>query len=172
MMRTRWWSLFTFDPESKEVFPMRPSRKRILAVASGGGHWIQLLRLRPAFEPNDVIYMSTEPDYAADVENRLITVADANLKQKAKLLRMFAEVTLAVARLRPDVIVSTGAAPGFAAIAAGRLFGAQTIWIDSIANSERLSVSGRFARRVAHVCLTQWPHLSRPEGPSYWGGVL
>ena len=27
----------------------QPRRTRILAVASGGGHWVQLLRLRPAF---------------------------------------------------------------------------------------------------------------------------
>ena len=49
---------------------------------------------------------------------------------------------------------------------------AKTIWIDSIANCERLSSSGRRARRVAHQWLTQWPDLARPEGPHYWGAVL
>ena len=29
-------------------------RPKILAIASGGGHWIQLLRLRPAFSGADV----------------------------------------------------------------------------------------------------------------------
>jgi hypothetical protein len=49
---------------------------------------------------------------------------------------------------------------------------ARTIWIDSIANVERLSSSGAQARRVADVWLTQWEHLARPEGPEYWGAVL
>ena len=28
--------------------------QRVLAISSGGGHWIQLLRLRPAFAGADV----------------------------------------------------------------------------------------------------------------------
>ncbi|GIZ52855.1 glycosyl transferase [Noviherbaspirillum aridicola] len=151
---------------------MNTTRKHVLAVASGGGHWVQLLRLRPAFVDSDVTYMTTNAAYARDVDASLITVADANLKEKLRLLRMFFEVLVHVARLRPDIVVSTGAAPGFAAILFGRLFGARTVWIDSIANSEQLSVSGKYARRYADVWLTQWAHLSQPAGPQYWGGVL
>lgn len=36
----------------------------ILAVASGGGHWIQLLRLAPAFAGADVHYATTDPSAA------------------------------------------------------------------------------------------------------------
>ena len=50
--------------------------------------------------------------------------------------------------------------------------GATTVWIDSIANVEELSMSGRHARRHADVWLTQWPHLAQPDGPHYRGGVL
>ncbi len=32
--------------------------KRVLAIASGGGHWVQLLRLQPAFAGLDVAYCS------------------------------------------------------------------------------------------------------------------
>ena len=47
-------------------------------------------------------------------------------------------------RERPDVVVTTGAAPGFVALAAAKLLlGCRTIWIDSIANAERLSSSAR-----------------------------
>jgi len=151
---------------------MSTPRKHVLAVASGGGHWVQLLRLRPAFDHSDVTYMTTNAAYARDVDESLLTVADANLQEKFRLVRMFIEVLVHVARLRPDVVISTGAAPGFAAIFFGRLFGARTVWIDSIANSEALSVSGRFARRYADVWLTQWDHLAHPDGPEYWGGVL
>jgi UDP-N-acetylglucosamine:LPS N-acetylglucosamine transferase len=77
-----------------------------------------------------------------------------------------------VLRARPDVIISTGAAPGILGIFFGRLIGAQTIWIDSIANAEELSLSGRIALRVAHKALTQWPHLAKAEGPEYHGSIL
>jgi UDP-N-acetylglucosamine:LPS N-acetylglucosamine transferase len=147
-------------------------KKRLLAAASGGGHWAQLLRLRPAFEGMDVEFISTNNGYAKDVNGRLHVVTDANLWEKRRLLKMFLEVAWVVLRVRPDVVVTTGAAPGFAAVVFGRLIGARTVWIDSIANAEELSNSGKKVRRWANAWVTQWQHLSQPEGPQYWGSVL
>lgn len=146
--------------------------KRVLAVASGGGHWVQLLRLRPAFSGHQVEYLSTNAGYSGDVEAPLHVVTDANMWQKLKLVRMFAEVAWVVIRYRPQVVVTTGAAPGFAAIVFGKLIGARTVWLDSVANSEELSGSGKQARRWADAWLTQWPHLAKEDGPKHWGSVL
>jgi UDP-N-acetylglucosamine:LPS N-acetylglucosamine transferase len=85
---------------------------------------------------------------------------------------MLLQVSWLVLRLRPDVIISTGAAPGYAAIQLGRLIGARTVWIDSIANVEVLSLSGAQIGRHADLWLTQWPHLSKPEGPEFKGAVI
>ena len=92
--------------------------------------------------------------------------------------RPFASAWCAVAalwlmiRIRPDVVISTGAAPGFFCIFFGRLTGSKTLWIDSIANGEKLSLSGRMAAKIAHQCLTQWEHLSGDVTPVYRGAVL
>lgn len=77
-----------------------------------------------------------------------------------------------VIRERPDVVVTTGAAPGLVVLALARLLGARTVWVDSIANAERLSLSGRLAEGRADLVLTQWPELAREGGPRYLGGVL
>ena len=53
---------------------------------------------------------------------------------------------------------------GLCMIAIGRLLGAKTIWLDSIANSAQLSKAGRVASLIAHVCLTQWPQVAAPLG--------
>ena len=58
------------------------------------------------------------------------------------------------------------------ALVIGRILGARTIWLDSIANIEELSGSGRMVRRFADLWLTQWPHLAGPDGPEYAGAVL
>jgi hypothetical protein len=57
-------------------------------------------------------------------------------------------------------------------IALGRLTGARTLWIDSIANSERMSSSGRLARKLAHQTISQWPEVAASEGVECWGSVL
>jgi len=145
---------------------------KVLAVASGGGHWVQLLRLRPAFEGMHVDFVTTNAGYRKDVSAHLHTVTDANMWNKLALARMFLQVFWIILRVRPDVVVTTGAAPGFAAVLWGRMFHARTIWVDSIANSEELSASGRQARRFATAWVTQWRHLASEEGPKYWGAVL
>jgi UDP-N-acetylglucosamine:LPS N-acetylglucosamine transferase len=147
--------------------------KTALAVATGGGHWVQLMRLRPVFSDLPVVWVSTHADFAKDVTGEPFhVVQDANLWNKRALLRMFLQVGWLMLLIRPAVVLTTGAAPGFAAVVFGRLLGARTIWVDSIANSEVLSTSGARAGRWAHVWLTQWEHLARPHGPHCWGAVL
>lgn len=146
--------------------------KKVLAVASGGGHWIQLLRLRPAFEGNRLRFMTTDPGFAKDIEEPIYVVNDANMNEKFQALLLLIRVIWVMIRYRPDVVITTGAAPGFFALMIGRLFGAKTIWIDSIANAEVLSKSGQMAKKVAHVWLTQWEHLATDEGPRFKGKVI
>ena len=146
--------------------------KKVLAVASGGGHWIQLLRLRPSFNGTRLRYMTTNHDFKKDVSEPLYVVSDANIWEKFKLVKMFLQVAWVILKFRPDVVISTGAAPGFAALFFGKVIGAKTIWIDSIANAEQLSKSGIHAKKVADVWLTQWEHLASDKGPLFKGRVL
>lgn len=150
----------------------KPNRK-ILAVSSGGGHWVQLLRLRPAFEGNDVHYLSINPSNQADVvPHPFFAVRHASRWNKFGLIVLAFQVLWVVMRVRPQVVVSTGAAPGYFALRVGKLFGARTIWLDSIANAEEMSLSGRLAGKYADLWLTQWPHLAKTGGPRFAGTVL
>lgn len=144
----------------------------MLAVASSGGHWAQLRRLAPAFEGHDVAYLTTHSGHRAEVAPaRFYTVADANRGSRTALLRSAMKILWVLVRERPDVVVSTGAAPGYLAIRGAKLFGGRTMWIDSVANVDELSLSGRMASTCADLCLTQWPHLA--DGPvRYRGAVL
>jgi UDP-N-acetylglucosamine:LPS N-acetylglucosamine transferase len=146
---------------------------KVLAVASGGGHWVQLLRLLPAFENCDMAYVTVSDAYRSQISaGRFYVVPDATRWNKLRLAWMGLKLTWILLAERPDVVISTGAAPGFFAIRLGRLLGARTIWIDSIANVERLSMSGEKIGPHADLWLTQWPHLARSEGPHFVGAVL
>lgn len=145
-----------------------------MAIASGGGHWVQLRRIMPAFEGLDVFYVSVDPSSAADVPGRTYyAIRNVTRRDRLGFIVVIRQLVRILLRERPDVVITTGAAPGFLALGLAKtLLRARTIWIDSIANAERLSASGAQARRVADVWLTQWEHLARPDGPEYWGAVL
>ncbi len=149
------------------------ARERVLAIASGGGHWVQLMRLRPAFAGQDVTWVSRDQASVADVAPApFLVIGEASRAQRLGVLKVIFQAFWLLLKVRPGVIVTTGAAPGLITLALGKtLFRAKTIWIDSIANVETLSGSGRLAARFTDVRLTQWPDLVE-EGVDHWGAVL
>jgi UDP-N-acetylglucosamine:LPS N-acetylglucosamine transferase len=134
---------------------------RILAIASIGGHWIQLLRLMPLFKDHDVTFISTSADFANTVKgHKFHTVPDSNRRSKIALFYCTISICKWVFLTKPQVVITTGAAPGLIGVLIGKLFGAKTIWIDSIANVDKLSMSGKMAIRFADRVYTQWEHLA------------
>lgn len=146
--------------------------KKIIAISSSGGHWTQLQRITDAFTGNNVVYISTIKGYSKEVPNNTFyKVTDASQWNKFKLFILLFELLNIIIKEKPDVIISTGAAPGAICLFLGKLYGAKTIWLDSIANHEKLSLSGRLTKNISHLHLTQWEHLQTKK-TQFKGKVL
>lgn len=149
------------------------AQPKLIALASGGGHWVQLQRLRPAFAEFETIYVSMFESYAEQVEgSRFYTVPDASRFDLKSFAPVFWRALKIMLRERPRAVVTTGSAPMLAFIILGRLLGCRTLWIDSIANSERMSSSGRLAKKLANRVISQWPEVAAREGVECWGAIL
>ncbi|MDA8746846.1 UDP-N-acetylglucosamine transferase subunit ALG14 [Litoreibacter sp.] len=144
----------------------KTTKRRVLAVASMGGHWRQLNEMTDAFVGHDVRYVSTSKELGD------YCVRDCSRTHWWLGLITAAQLIWILIRVRPHVVVSTGALPGLVAIMLGRAIGARTVWIDSIANADEMSLSGRLSRPFAELWLTQWPGVSAQTGASYAGAVL
>lgn len=147
--------------------------KRILAVSSGGGHWEQLMLLSPSFADADIRYVTTLPGLPE--KSKILNfeiISDCNRNRPLSVLFCIFQAAVILLRFRPHLVVSTGAAPGLICLGIGKLLGARTIWVDSVANGQRLSMSGKLAGRFCDLQLTQWAHLATPAGPRYLGSVL
>ena len=146
---------------------------KVLAVSSAGGHWEQLVAIRECFEGHEVVYANTLSNLAEKSGIAGATIVhDCNRNDLFNTVRSAVDALRLVREVRPDFVVTTGAAPGLLALAFGKLFGARGVWIDSVANSERLSLSGRLALRIADLHITQWEHLASPPASKYLGSVL
>lgn len=149
------------------------ARRKVMAISSGGGHWIELMRLVPAFDGHDVVYVTVSEAYRAHVPGaRMRIVPDVTRWDRFGMAKCAAEVGRILAIERPDVVVSTGALPGFFGIVLAKGLGIRTVWVDSIANVEELSMSGQKVGPFADLWLTQWPELARQSGPHYRGSIL
>lgn len=146
--------------------------KKILAISSSGGHWIQMQRIASSFSGNEVVYVSTLKGYAKEVPTcKYYTVRDASAWSKLSLILLFLQLIKIIIQERPNIVISTGAAPGLFAILLSRIIGARTIWVDSIANYQQLSLSGRLSKYFTHLHLTQWEHLANQK-TQFSGKVL
>lgn len=139
-----------------------PRIPRICLVASAGGHLSQLMLLEPAWNAYQAVCVST----GQMVQDRLQTigktyiVGECNREHPLKTLGVLMKCLKIIFVERPDVVISTGAAAGFLMCFWGKLFGAKIIWVDSIANARKLSMSGRMIRPFADLILSQWPDVA------------
>jgi UDP-N-acetylglucosamine:LPS N-acetylglucosamine transferase len=152
----------------------KSGRHRILAVASAGGHWVQLARLSEAFADSDTLYVTTVAGETAPSGDRPVAkITDASRNEPWRIVLAIFQLALLMLRFRPEAVVTTGAAPGYVALRLAKLRGCRTVWLDSIANAEQISLSAKLARHYADLWLTQWEELGRKTpGLQYWGQVL
>ncbi len=151
----------------------RTPKRRLLAIASGGGHWAQLCLLRPAFAGFDVHFATTIAGLDDEFGAKPCTlVSDCNRNRPFSAALAVLRIAVLLLRFRPHVVVTTGALPGLIAIALAKRLGAHTVWIDSVANAEELSMAGKHARKHASLWLTQWPHVAAESGAGFNGALL
>jgi len=148
---------------------------RVCLAASAGGHASALMKLHNSWEGLDCFCVTTSEVVKEQFARfgRVYVVGESNRQHPVRVLRALmccARITL---RERPTVIISTGAAVGCMMALLGKLTGARIAWIDSIANTEHLSLSGRLVRPFADLILTQWPDVAqRHKGVEYVGHIL
>ncbi|UAL45122.1 hypothetical protein K8B83_10085 [Shewanella inventionis] len=146
--------------------------KKILAIASTGGHNVQLALIRDALSSKgfDVIKVRTKVtvDEKDDEYYLIDEISRSNLLYAPIVIQQIIKILV---ETKVDVVLSTGALPGLVAIICGRIFSKKTIWVDSIANSRKVSLSGRIAEYIAHHTFTQWADLET-EKIKYYGSIL
>jgi len=137
---------------------------KILAIASKGGHWVQLLRITKALNHCDIAYVSTYSRLSETVkEHPFYTILDGDRNAIFRLLQTLFIMFKIIYKTQSDIIITTGSAPALMGIIAGKIMGKKTIWIDSIANVEKVSTSGRIAHYFANRVYTQWPDLANSK---------
>ena len=140
----------------------RNEKLRICIVGSAGGHLNQLLKLIDSWQGRDAFYVTTTAVVREKLSKlgRVYVVGECNREHPIQVVKVLLCCISIVFKERPNVMISTGAAAGCMLSLLGKILGAKVIWIDSITNVERISLSGRIVRYTADLFLVQWPELA------------
>lgn len=135
----------------------------------------QLLKVSDGWKGREVFFVTTTEVLREKLSKHgeVYIVGESNHKHPVKVFKVFFKCVRVIVRKRPKVVISSGAAAGCIVCFLGKLMGAKVIWIDSITNVEKMSLSGRMVRRIADLLLVQWPRLAEKyEKAEYVGSVI
>ena len=146
-------------------------------VASSGGHWEELMCLRPIAEEQDTFYVTEAGGQAQDSGlEKLYCRPQINRREVLFLLR-FLRLLLSAAKIlkteKPDCIITTGALIAFPFCLLGKWFRKKIIYIESFARVHDRSLTGRLVYPFADLFLVQWESMLEVyPGAKYVGGIF
>ena len=150
-------------------------RTDLLLVCSSGGHLLQLVTLAPAWEGVDRAWVSFDK---SDVRSllageRVIIAYGPTNRSVLNLFRNFWLACRTVLRLRPRVMITTGAGVAVPFAWLARLSGAKVVYVESFTRVDSISLSCRLIRPFCDRVYVQWPEATGlVRGARYVGNVF
>lgn len=142
-------------------------KKRILFIASSGGHFSELMQLKSMFSKYDS-YIITETGKTTKGLKKKYPKHFFYLKFGTKhhmLSYCFIfpynclKSLLLYAKIRPEYIITTGAHTSVPMCYIGKLFGSKIIYIETFACIDTKSLSGRLVYPISNLFLVQWENM-------------
>jgi UDP-N-acetylglucosamine:LPS N-acetylglucosamine transferase len=157
------------------LVPSPDLRADVLLACSSGGHLLQLLALREAWDSVSRVWVTDDrSDTRSLLAGERVVFAhwptSRNLRTLGRNLLLAWRVVRAV---RPRVVLSTGAGTAVPFAWVARLHGATVIYVESVTRVHSPSVTCRLLRPIAARVYVQWPELQPAvRGSRYVGSVL
>jgi UDP-N-acetylglucosamine:LPS N-acetylglucosamine transferase len=150
------------------------ARPRVMLVCCQGGHFMQMMSLKSAWEDLPRVWVTTQ---AADTEALLRDEHKiyAHVPTARNVKNMFRNLWLSavvVRRYRPDVLLSTGGGVTFPAFIVGKLTGARLIYVESLTRVDGPSLTGRLVYPLVDRYFVQWPEAATRPRMEFVGNLL
>lgn len=88
------------------------------------------------------------------------------------LLNFFRSLTIFI-KIRPDIVVTTGAHTAVLMCYIAKLFGKKVIWIETFANRNSKTLAGRLVYPIADTFVVQWEEMKKIYKKAvYWGSIF
>lgn len=134
-------------------------RPHVLLVGSAGGHLAQLMRLSPWWEECTRTWVTFDkPDARSLLQDEAVIWAyHPTTRNIPNLIRNFGLAIRHVRRLRPDLVVSTGAAVAVPFFVLAWVLRIPTVYVEVFDRIDSPTLTGRLCRPIATRFCVQWP---------------
>jgi len=146
----------------------------LLLACSSGGHLMQLLALRPAYEELERVWVTFDKSDVRSLlgDERVVYAYGPTNRSVKNLIRNLVLAWRVIGRVRPRVILSTGAGVAVPFAWIGRLYGARVVFVESLTRIDGPSLSCRMIAPVAERVYVQWPELAETYPRAVYRGAV
>lgn len=154
--------------------------KKVLFISSTGGHLNELLQLKSIMNKYDS-YLITEKtkstislkeEYKDKISYLIYGTKHNMLAYPFKLLANCFKSLYFYFKIKPDVIVTTGAHSAGPMCCIGKIFGSKIIYIETFANIHSKTVTGRIVYKFADLFIVQWESMLKLYPKAIYGGWI
>ena len=154
--------------------------KKVLFISSTGGHFNELMRLEPMFKKYDT-YIATEKTksnlylkdkYKDKFLYLIYGTKDHMLSYPFKLIGNCFISLFYFFKIRPDVIVTTGAHTAGPICCIGKIFRKKIIYIETMANINSKTITGRLIYLIADLFIVQWKSMLKLYPKAVYKGLI
>ena len=154
--------------------------KKVLFISSTGGHLSELMQLKSMFNKYDfhIITEKTKSNmylkdkYPKRVDYLVYGTRSNMLTYPFKLLYNCFKSLFFYLKIRPKVIITTGAHSAGPMCCIGKMFGSKIVYIETFANSETKSVTGKLVYKFADLFIVQWEDMLKLYPKAKFGGWI
>ncbi len=148
---------------------------KLVFAASSGGHYEQLMMLKPLMERHDSCVVTEKTSYNAKSDIRTYYMVQVNRKELLFIPKMIVNSIRALRILRkekPDAIICTGVLAMIPLCILGKKKGCKLIYLESFAKVTSATLSGKLLYKYADRFYVQWESMLEifPDAV-YKGGI-
>ena len=149
---------------------------KICFAASSGGHYEQLMMLKPLMQKYDSFILTERTQYKSDVPGeKTYYLKQVNRKEKKFLFRMFQNSFLTLwvyFREKPNLVICTGVLAMIPMCLIVKLFGGKLVYLESFAKVTTPTETGKFLYRFSDQFYVQWESMKKVYPKAvYLGGI-
>jgi UDP-N-acetylglucosamine:LPS N-acetylglucosamine transferase len=147
----------------------------VLLVCHSGGHLVQLVALRAAWDGYRSAWVTDDSSDARSLleGERVYYGFGPAARSAINFVHNLALAWRLIVRLKPKLVVSTGAAMCIPFAVVARLRGVDVFYIETVSRVDGPSLTCRLIRPFASRVYVQWPELERRvRGSIYVGSVF
>ena len=137
--------------------------KKICFTASSGGHFEQLMMLKPLMDKYDSFIITEKTDYSVIKDNRKVYyLRQVNRNEKVFIFKMIENTFKSLKvfiKEKPDIVISTGALATIPICLLSKLFRKKVIFIESFAKVTSPTLTGKFIYKFADQFYVQWEQM-------------